>query len=137
MFQHILVPADLTDRNRRALEMAGQLCGAEGEVTVLHVIEMLDLPFEDLEDFYERLHEKAVREIDDMVQPLFQAGLPVQVRISYGHRLQEIVRHSEENPTDLIVMSSRPLDRAEPSSGFASLSHQVAIVARSPVLLVR
>ena len=137
MFQHILVPVDLTSRNRRSLELAGTLCAAGGEVTVLHVIEMLDLPLEDLEEFYERLHDRAVREVDEMAKPLFEAGIAVLERISYGRRLPEILQHAEENPTDLIVMSSRPIDRSEPSSGFASLSHQVAILSQVPVLLVR
>jgi len=137
MFEHILVPVDLTSRNRRAIELAGTLCAGEGEVTVLHVIETLDLPFEDLEEFYERLHDKAVREMDEMVRPLFDAGLQVLERISYGNRLREIVAHSEHNPTDLIIMSSRPIDRSGASPGFASLSHQVAILSQVPVLLVR
>ena len=137
MFQHILVPVDLTDRNRRALETAAALAGADGEVTLLHVIEMLDLPFAELEDFYERLHERAARELDEMADPVSRAGVAVIQRISYGSRLREIIGHADESATDLIVMSSRRLDRAEPAAGFASLSHQVAILAQVPVLLVK
>ena len=60
MFEEILVPVDLTDKNRRAVEVAGDLAElADGSVTLLHVIEPLDLPFEELEDFYSRLEEKA------------------------------------------------------------------------------
>ena len=67
MFDHVLVPVDLTDRNRRALEAASRLAGEDGEVTLLHVIETLDLPFDELEDFYQRLHDRAQVEMDQMV----------------------------------------------------------------------
>ena len=46
MFDHILVPVDLTDRNSRALAAAARLAGDDAEVTLLHVIETLDLPFD-------------------------------------------------------------------------------------------
>ena len=137
MFQHILVPVDFTDRNRRVLETAAGLAGAEGEVTLLHVIEMLDLPFNELEDFYQRLHDRAAGELDEMAEAVSHTGVTVIQRISYGNRLREIIGHTDGNKTDLIVMSSRRLDRTEPATGFASLSHQVAILSQVPVLLVK
>ena len=137
MFQHILVPVDLTGRNRRALDTAALLAGPDGELTLLHVIETLDLPFDELEDFYQRLHDKAARELDGMVEPLSRSGVSVVQRISYGHRLREIVGYADEHAIDLIVMSSRHLDREEPAAGFTSLSHQVAILSRTPVLLMK
>lgn len=137
MFQHILVPVDFTDRNRRALETAATLAGADGEFTLLHVIEMLDLPFNELEDFYQRLHDRAASELDEMAEAVSHTGVAVIQRISYGNRLREIIGHTDGNTTDLIVMNSRRLDRSEPAAGFASLSHQVAILSQVPVLLVK
>jgi len=58
-------------------------------------------------------------------------------RVSYGNRLRQILGYADENPIDLIVMSSRRLDRADPPTGFATLSHQVAILSQVPVLLVK
>jgi len=137
MFDHVLVPVDLTDRNRRALEVAAGLTGEDGEVTLLHVIETLDLPFEELEDFYQRLHDRAQVQMDQMAEPLSISGVRVIQRVSYGARLREILAHAAESPTDLIVMSSRRLDRSEAPVGFATLSHQVAILSQVPVLLVK
>lgn len=137
MFQHVLVPVDLTDRNRRALETAGRMAGRDGEVTLLHVIETLDLPFDELEDFYQRLHDRAHGAMDEMAGPLSATGLPVIQRVSYGNRLREILGYAEGNPTDLIVMSSRRLDPSDAPTGFATLSHQVAILSQVPVLLVK
>ena len=137
MFDHILVPVDLTDRNRRALEAAARLAGEDGEVTLLHVIETLDLPFDELEDFYQRLHDRAHVEMDQMTEPLSISGVTVIQRVCYGNRLREILGYAEENPTDLIVMSSRRLEMSEPPAGFATLSHQVAILSQVPVLLAK
>ena len=137
MFDHVLVPVDLTDRNRRALEAAARLAGEDGEVTLLHVIETLDLPFDELEDFYQRLHDRAQVEMDQMADPLSVSGVTVIQRVSYGNRLREILAHAEENSTDLIVMSSRRLEISDPPKGFATLSHQVAILSQIPVLLVK
>ncbi len=137
MFDHILVPVDLTDRNSRALEAAARLAGEDGEVTLLHVIETLDLPFDELEDFYQRLHDRAHVEMDQMVEPLSTSGVTVIQRVSYGNRLREILGYADGNLTDLIVMSSRRLDVSEKPTGFATLSHQVAILSQIPVLLVK
>lgn len=137
MFQHVLVPVDLTDRNRRALDTAARLAGEDGEVTLLHVIETLDLPFDELEDFYQRLHDRAHVGMDQMAEPLSVRGLTVIQRVSYGSRLREILGHAEQNLTDLIVMSSRRLEPSEAPTGFATLSHQVAILSQIPVLLVK
>ena len=137
MFDHVLVPVDLTDRNRRALEAAARLAGENGEVTLLHVIETLDLPFDELEDFYQRLHDRAQVEMDQMADPLSVSGVTVVQRVSYGNRLREILAHAEDNSVDLIVMSSRRLEISEAPTGLATLSHQVAILSQVPVLLVK
>jgi len=137
MFQHVLVPVDLTDRNRRALDTAARLAGEDGEVTLLHVIETLDLPFDELEDFYQRLHDRAHVGMDQMAEPLSVSGLTVIQRVSYGSRLREILSYAEQNLTDLIVMSSRRLEPSEAPTGFATLSHQVAILSQIPVLLIK
>ena len=137
MFQHVLVPVDLTDRNRRALDTAARLAGEDGEVTLLHVIETLDLPFDELEDFYQRLQDRAYVGMDQMAEPLSVSGLTVIQRVSYGNRLREILAYAEENLADLIVMSSRRLEPSEAPTGFATLSHQVAILSQIPVLLIK
>ena len=138
MFTRIVVPVDLTEKNAAALEAARRLAPREdGEVTLLHVIETLDLPFEELEDFYAQLHGKASVELDDLAESLAGTGLRINVRISYGKRVPEIVEHAEKAGADLIIMSSRRLDLANPAGHVATISHQVAILAQSPVLLLK
>jgi nucleotide-binding universal stress UspA family protein len=92
MFQRMLVPVDLTQKNAHAVETARDLAAESGgTVTLLHVIETLDLPFEELEAFYARLEEKARRAMEEMAEPLQEAGLSFARRVSYGRRAEEIV----------------------------------------------
>ena len=52
MFRHLLVPVDFSDSNTAAVQLAGDLVTPDGGAgTLLHVIETLDAPFEDLEAF--------------------------------------------------------------------------------------
>lgn len=137
MFSRIVVPVDLTEKNAAALRAACQLAPDDGEITLLHVIETLDLPFEELEDFYAQLHAKAAAELDAMAESLADTGLRINVRIAYGKRVPEIVGHTGTIGADLIIMSSRRVDLENPSGDIGTISHQVAVMAQSPVLLLK
>jgi universal stress protein A len=138
MFRKILVPVDLTEKNAWAVEAARDLAQRnDGEVTVLHVIETLDAPFEELEDFYQRLEETARQRMIELAKPLRSAGVRHDFQISYGKRAPEIVLYSRDNEIDLIVITSHQVDPAEATRGFMSISHQVAIVAPSAVLILK
>lgn len=139
MFTKILVPVDLTDSNRAAIEVASQLAaGEEGSVTLLHVIEAIaDAEFEEMKDFYQRLEDKAREAMVDLAAPLTVSGKTVDKQITYGNRAREIVGYADLHGTDLIVLSSRQLDPEQPEKTWTSISHQVAVLARCPVLLVK
>lgn len=141
MFERILVPVDFTDKNRSAVERARELVKARGELTLLHVIEELaDIPFEELEDFYRRLEERAVRRLKGLAEIAGEGvaeGVEIRREVVYGRRAREIVRFAEERESDLIVLGSHPVDRDRPGEGWATLSYQVAILARCPVLLLK
>lgn len=139
MFRRLLVPVDLTDKNRRAVEVAADLVrGAEGaQVTLLHVIEPLDLPFAELQDFYEELEGRARESMVGLGEILEAAGITHQERVIYGDRGREIVRCAEEEDFDLLVLSSHRQDPEDPARNLGTLSHKVAILSQRPVLLVK
>ena len=139
MFKSILLPVDLSDRARRAVDFARRFASLhDGSVILLHVIETIrDVPFEDLEEFYRRLEGKARTGMSELGEPLRQAGLEVEQIITYGRRTQEIVAHARNHAVDLILLASRRLDPADPSAAWASISHQVALLADCPVLLIK
>jgi len=49
----------------------------------------------------------------------------------------EIVEHTGTIGADLIIMSSRRVDLENPSGDIGTISHQVAVMAQSPVLLLK
>jgi len=141
MFSDVLVPVDLTAKNRTAVDVAGELAiqaGAAGRVTLLHVIETIDhVPFEELEDFYSTLQEKAEAGLAALAASLPPLPGEVRQRVVFGHRARAIVEYAEEAGCDLVVLSSHRVDPERRGEDWATLSHKVAILAPCPVLLVK
>jgi universal stress protein A len=137
LFDKVLVPVDLTPKNRAAIEIAVGLCAPSGKVTLLHVIETLDLPWEEVEEFYLGLEERAREGLDAMAEPLRDASLAHDQVVLYGRRAEEVVTYASDQGYGLIVLSSHRLDPENPGAGWATLSYKVAIMAQCPVLLVK
>lgn len=138
MFRKILVPVDLTPKNVSAIAVAARLADdQEAEVTLLHVVETLDLPWEEVEDFYQRLEHRARTAMDEMSEPLSARGIPNSREVAFGKRAEEVVGHAEEQGFDLIVLSSHRIDLERPAADWTTLSYKVAILAQCPVLLVK
>lgn len=138
MFEQILVPVDLTAKNWRAVEAARDLAGLTGgEITLLHVIEPLDLPFEELADFYEELEGRAAEQLRKLAGPLRDAGLKAQQHVIYGDRARQIVEYARENGFQIVILSSHRADLENPARDLATISHKVAVLAQTPVLLVK
>ncbi len=138
MFERIVIPVDLTDQHRAAVEMARDLARTHGStLTLLHVIETLDVPFDELKDFYERLEEQAREGLARLARPLTGAGVDVEQVVRYGKRAREIVGFVEEQGADLVVIGSHRPDPEHPQRTLLTISHQVAIFAPCPVLVVK
>ena len=138
MFTKILVPVDLTAKNLRAIETARDLAQwKQGEVAVLHVIELLDAPMDELEDFYQQLEETARRKIEELAAPLRAAGVQFTQHIRYGKRVAEILKFAAEQESDVMVITSHALDREHPGQTWMTISHQLAILADCAALVLR
>jgi nucleotide-binding universal stress UspA family protein len=138
MFRKVLVPVDFTDKNRAALRMAESLVEDGGELTLLHVIETIsDVPFEELEDFYQRIERRSRGELRDLVSVIGRQDVTLREEILYGRRAREIVAWSGRDGSDLIVVSGATLDPERPREDWLNLSQAVALLARCPVLLVK
>ena len=139
MFRSILVPVDFTDKNREALRLAQELAlPGRGRITLLHVIERIEhLPIEDLTGFYEKLENSAAEGMRSLTQGSGEHPLVDRQEILYGKRAEEIVRFAEEHGSDLIVLSSHRVDPHRPGRWWSAVSHEVAVRAQCPVLLVK
>src|SRR5260370_15827446 len=139
MFKHILVPVDLTDAHGHALDIAAELArAAAGQVTVLHVIELITgVSPEEGHDFYGRLEKKARAHLAGLGARLAGHQVPGQAAMVFGNRTAEILRYAQESGTDLIVLTSHRIDVQHGTGGFGTLSHRVGILSPCPVLLVK
>ncbi|MFQ5572489.1 MAG: universal stress protein [Rhodothermales bacterium] len=139
MYQKLLIPVDLSDKNEITLKTVQQVADPQaGTITLLHVIETLqDVPFEEMKEFYQELKDRAERRLAIWMDTLGQRGFDVHSEIVFGKRGQEIIRCAEDEEVDLIVLRSHTLDRSQPGRSIGTLSHQVALLAPCSVLLIR
>ena len=88
----LIRPAPTSLGNRRALAKA-----SDGEVTLLHVIEIIPgLNPEEERDFYQRLEQAALDHLTRLGRNLAEQQVPRREEIVYGNRAHEIVRYAME-----------------------------------------
>lgn len=138
MFSHLLVPVDFTEKNETAIQIAIETARRDGaEVVLLHVIETIEhLEPDDMADFYRKLEARAAAKLSVLVERFAAAGVRARYEVVLGRRAESILEQASP-PTDLVVLSSHRVDRDHPALGLGTISYQVAIVARCPVLLVK
>ncbi|MDH3297275.1 MAG: universal stress protein [Gemmatimonadota bacterium] len=138
MYDHFIVPVDLSDRNAGAIDTARELARLTGgRVTLMHVVETLDLPYDEVAEFYARLEESAAGKLESLLEPLKDSGVEFERRIVFGDPAEEIIDFAAQSADSLIVLRSHRVDPSTPTHGWATLSYKLAILATSPILLVK
>jgi nucleotide-binding universal stress UspA family protein len=139
VFQKILVPVDLSDIHRQAIEIAANLASeGDGQVILLHVVEVIPgLWVEEERDFYDRIEVAARDHLTRLGRQLEEMHVPRREEIIFGNRAEEIVRYAMEKDIDLIVLSSHRIDLKNPGAGWGTLSYKIGILSQCPVLLVK
>jgi nucleotide-binding universal stress UspA family protein len=139
MFKHILVPSDLTEKNRKAMDIAMEMAlENEAVITVLHVIETVEeADSDDFKKFYKQLGTRAGKVIDKLITQYGPKGVQIEKQILYGQRIYEILNFSAEHQVDLIIMSSHKLDPDNATQGWGTISFKVGVLSECPVMLVK
>jgi len=138
VYDHFIVPVDLSDRNAGAIDTARELARLTGgRVTLMHVVETLDLPYDEVAEFYARLEESAAGKLESLLEPLKDSGVEFERRIVFGDPAEEIIDFAAQSADSLIVLRSHRVDPSTPTHGWATLSYKLAILATSPILLVK
>jgi len=139
MFEHILVPTDLTDRNRRAMEIAIKMALENScKLTLLHVVETIeDMDTEEFRKFYKALGLRADKKMDELMAQSRRQDMVIEKQVLFGRRVFEILSFADVNGVDLIIMSSHRLDVENASAGWGTISYKVGVMSHCPVLLVK
>jgi nucleotide-binding universal stress UspA family protein len=140
MFRQILVPSDFTEKNLHAARIAMQLAKlqADANVILLHVIETIEgTEYDEFEAFYQKLHKRAVRMMQKLVESLGPEASAVQTAIAFGKRVPGIIHFAAEHQVDLIVLGSHKIDPEQVPEGLGTISYKVGILSPCPVLMVK
>jgi nucleotide-binding universal stress UspA family protein len=139
MFNHILIPTDLTERSLKAIDVAVSMAVPDGgRITLLHVIEMIeDTGSEEFQDFYHQLEKHARKSMAEMIGKVLARQPVIETEIIYGKRVKEIVRFAEDQGIDLIIVSSHRVERESGLQGWGTISYKVGILSHCPVMLVK
>jgi nucleotide-binding universal stress UspA family protein len=139
LFKRILVPIDLSDRNRRTIDVALALARQNRAlVTLCHVIQSVrDIPSPELRRFYRRLEAVSTATLEREARRFTAGGAPVSTLVSIGEPAREIVRIAAGRRIDLIVMGSHKVRAGRGAAGWGTISYKVGIFCRCPVLLVK
>jgi nucleotide-binding universal stress UspA family protein len=139
MFSKIVLPVDLSDRHRPAVNLALDLAReGGGEIILLHVIETLvGVGMEEERPFYHRLETTARQHLVRLAEEFDRHKVPWRAEVRYGRRAPQIARFATEAGADLIVLTAPRFDPLDPGAGWGSLSWKVSFLTPCPVLLVK
>jgi len=139
MFRKILLPVDLTEKHKPALDVAVELAKQSGgEIVLVHVIEVIPgLSMEDERSFYNRLEKMAQEHLRRLGGHVKTNAVPWRAEVLYGNRGLEVVRFAAAASADLIVLTSPRLDPNKFDVGWGSLSYKISVLCQCPVLLVK
>ncbi len=138
MFDKILIPTDLSQKNVQALKVALKMAGEVGsKVTLLHVIETIEDDEGEFNSFYDKLRKRAEKNMNEIAAKYSSEKVPVHQEIVYGKRVREIIRYAHDNDVDLIIISSHRIDNLDDVGSWATISYQVGILSHCPVMMIK
>jgi nucleotide-binding universal stress UspA family protein len=142
MFKTILVPVDGSTGSERVLLFAEHLARRDqAQIVVVHAYTLPDTyswtgGYADLAARYEQIANEVVQ---DAVDALQNAGVPVAADVRQGDAVEAILDAANLNQVDLIVMGSRARKSeniTEALLGMGSVSSGVLLRTYCPVLIV-
>lgn len=139
MFRQILVPTDFSKNHVSTLDVATNLAEKhKSTIHLLHVIEVIpQATFAEFEDFYNRLEKKAQNQMKTIMSKYEGKSVRIIHHISYGNRVQEILKFAKQYDIDLIIMNSHKVKVKSPIEDWGTISYKVALLSEIPVMLVK
>ena len=139
MFKRILVPVDLSKKNRKSLDIAVNIAlHGDARLYLFHVIETIaDTGYSEFKDFYSKLEKRAQKHMDVLATQYRNRAAEIECKVVLGNRVEEILKFAVRNKVDLIVMHSHRVNLKRPGEGWGTISYKVGILSQCPVMLVK
>jgi nucleotide-binding universal stress UspA family protein len=139
MFRQILVPTDFSKKHINPLKIATNLAEKyNSTIHLLHVVEIIPYTtFTEYEDFYNKLEKRAQKQMSILMSNYEGKSAQILPYVSYGKRVQEILKFIKEKEIDLIIMNSHKVELENPIDSWGTISYKVALLSESPVMLVK
>jgi universal stress protein A len=141
-FSKILVPIDFSSHSAKALELAMGLAKTfGGRILLLHAYHLpplVGMPDEIVipPDFWTGVRDAAARKLDESVQKVKAAGIPVEIHLVEFAPTDAIVETAKKTKADLIVMGTRGLTGLKHAL-LGSVAERTLRLAPCPVLTVK
>jgi nucleotide-binding universal stress UspA family protein len=141
-FKRILVPTDFGKAASRALDVAVDLAEKyDATVRLLHTYEVPSYPYPDsgvaAVDLLTPIHDAVQAQLDQALLDLRKRSPAARACIvAYGVAWREILRATEEDQIDLIVMGTHGRHRVDHTI-LGSVAEKVVRLSKVPVLTVR
>ena len=136
MYRNILVPLNRTKFDEDAVDTAINLAKTyNGNITLIHVFEILPLLKKDREIEYKNLKDKSVTYLNPIKEKIEGQKIPAKVEIKTGQPGLVICKYIEKNNIDLVVVPVYDRDKATIYVG--SLADMLFKHSPKPVLIVR
>ena len=150
-YKKILVPYDGSSFSKNALSEALEMAKAfDSKIYVISVIEVAsDIPPGLLSEVINKKLNKLKREISlpkkfatptklqHQINECTKHGVEVQVEVLVGRAADSILKFTNQNKTELIIMGSQGLRGIKKLAALGSVSRRVSEEAKCPVMIIR
>ncbi|WP_170007565.1 universal stress protein [Bacillus fonticola] len=139
MFKNILLASDGSEHSIRAATRAIELAKLhpEAKVTVIYVVDGSTSKQDVLRHWDSAsIGDKRKKQMFPIEELAEKSNVPYELKFLHGEPGPTIVQYAEQNPTDVIVIGSRGLNKFQ-EMVLGSVSHKVAKRATCPVMIVK
>ena len=135
-----VVPVDFSEHSQAAVRYGEELAGRyDAGLQLLHVVEVPTYPYFYVpteEDYVESRKDQAAQALNELAGEVLTSSVPCSTHVVNGRAASEIVAFSEEQESDLLVITTHGLSGLDRLL-MGSTAEEVLSSASIPVLTVR
>jgi nucleotide-binding universal stress UspA family protein len=83
------------------------------------------------------LEKRAQKQMNVLIASYQGKGIQITPHITYGNRVEEIIKFINENKIDLVIMNSHKVEMKNPAQSWGTISYRVALLSNCPIMLAK